>query len=133
VDKKRIVKWIALAMIVVIAGIFILINYVLSDCKNSEAGWECRFKIPFIDRVYREKCNIQGGLWKCYGMCGFTYTRFCDLPLNDAGKECTNSEQCEGSCVVEQATIEKQYPDQKYAWEINCTTSCPVGRYSKGM
>jgi len=129
------VKWVVLAIMIVIAGIFII-----PDCKNSEAGWDCRFKIPFFidkvyDVIYKEKCNNEGGDWKCYGMCGFLYTRFCDFPLDDAGKECTNSEQCKGRCIIEETEIKKQYPNlENYAYyEINCTDPCPTGRCSKDM
>jgi hypothetical protein len=49
------------------------------------------------DRVSREECQASGGFVDRRGMSG---ARMCVVPFDDAGKECKNSRECQGRCLV---------------------------------
>ncbi len=46
----------------------------------------------------KETCEVQGGEW---GRFGLTIKEQCNLPTSDAGKTCSNQNECEGACIVE--------------------------------
>lgn len=46
----------------------------------------------------KESCEAQGGKW---GNIGLSPEDVCNLPTSDAGKECSDSDECEGSCIAE--------------------------------
>ena len=46
----------------------------------------------------KESCEALGGRW---GSIGLSLNEKCNLPTSDAGKECSNSAECEGSCIAE--------------------------------
>jgi len=95
------------------------------NCEVNENGWSCVLTentsmfsdyTPELSRQndeLREKCENEGGILKCYGFCLPSYTRFCDFPLEDAGRECTDSDQCVGACI----TIDSEC-------EENCLGEC---------
>jgi hypothetical protein len=45
----------------------------------------------------QQDCEQNGGDW---GPQGLNQTLMCDMPAADAGKQCTNSDQCEGLCLA---------------------------------
>jgi len=47
--------------------------------------------------VTKEACDACHGLWDIHGI-GDTETCIC--PTSDAGKTCTDGQQCEGACIV---------------------------------
>ena len=46
-------------------------------------------------------CEAKGGQW---GRIGLSPVLRCNLPTSDAGKECSDSDECEGVCMVELST-----------------------------
>jgi len=46
----------------------------------------------------KESCEVLGGKW---GRIGLSLEEGCNLPPSDAGKECSDSDECEGSCIAE--------------------------------
>lgn len=46
----------------------------------------------------KTSCEALGGSW---GRIGLDVEESCNLPTSDAGKECLNSTDCEGSCIAE--------------------------------
>ena len=77
-----------------------------SSCTNTDTGWECNFNTTEddwrgieISDMYKERCNEQGGAWRCYGYCMATYNHYCDFKFDDAGSPCFTSWQCGGKCV----------------------------------
>lgn len=46
----------------------------------------------------KESCLATGGRW---GRIGLSLNEVCNLPTFDAGKQCSNSNDCEGSCLAE--------------------------------
>jgi len=46
----------------------------------------------------KESCEALGGRW---GRIGLSLEEQCNLPTSDAGKECSDSDECEGSCIAE--------------------------------
>jgi len=78
-----------------------------SDCSNTDSGWECVFdskgnntweRSNEISNLYKEKCEEQGGTFRCYGFCMPNYQHYCDFKYKDAGSICFSSEQCGGKC-----------------------------------
>jgi len=47
-----------------------------------------------------EECLDAGGEW---GLFYYGGTLQCNLPTSDAGKECTDSSQCEGNCEAKES------------------------------
>ncbi len=47
------------------------------------------------------------------------YTRHCDFPFEDAGKECGNSNQCKGKCVVNLEEIKRFCPVEQIMGSFN--------------
>ena len=46
----------------------------------------------------KETCEAAGGVW---GRVGLSLNEKCNLPTSDAGKECSSSSDCQGSCIAE--------------------------------
>ena len=55
-------------------------------------------------------CLAKEGRWGRFCM---SPVQFCLLPTSDAGKSCTDSDQCESACVVVNDTI----PGNCYGWD----------------
>jgi hypothetical protein len=108
-------------LIVIMIGVLLIVGYLLAsgflpECKDTDTGWECRFNNDLMKELYQTQCH---GYFHCTAMC-FTY--FCDLPYDDAGKECSSSEQCKGHCVVDTSYIKQNYPNM--TWITNCSEPC---------
>ena len=72
-------------------------------CQEIENGWSCDLedrnnKNTFDEEEFKIKriCKSKRGVSDCDGPCDKIY---CFMPFDDAGKECTNSSQCKGSCI----------------------------------
>jgi hypothetical protein len=46
------------------------------------------------------ECHKLGGTWWSPGMPGNPRPKICDLPTKDKGKNCTDSSECEGYCLI---------------------------------
>jgi hypothetical protein len=125
-NKKKIIVFAILILIIGIA-IFVKYYYLYANCKDTENGWECKFITEAADKVYEKKCENQGGVWRCYGWCFPDYEHYCDFPFDDAGKECTNSQQCKGKCVIDSKYVQQIYPNRTGGEDIVCKTDC-VGK-----
>ena len=77
----------------------------------------CSFEIPFktwkecqdvckFEPKDKESCEKVGGVWIDRG------GSFCNLPTFDSGKECSDSSQCEGSCIAELSSEEERKVEQ---------------------
>jgi hypothetical protein len=51
----------------------------------------------------KDDCLKIGGSWAQVGIPGGDFS--CDLKANDFNKECTDSAQCEGECLVEKSEM----------------------------
>jgi len=108
-------------------------SYTIPDgnlCKYTDSGWLCylvlpskfksedRYKYGKAKEILERTCEEQGGTLKCYGFCEPYYEHYCDFPFNDAGKECINSDQCEGKCVIGNNYVERNYPNRNLYFNI---------------
>ncbi len=50
-------------------------------------------------------CQIQGGKW---GRIGIALDESCNFPTSDSGKECSDSDECEGDCLAELSNEERR-------------------------
>ena len=100
------------------------IHYLISDTKNvydfsvrivgsnEEAGNQLSQYLPQILSTFKflgstsqndknltkEECAQQGGLWRKWGLLGQEY---CQIPVSDGGKSCTDGSQCSlGYCIA---------------------------------
>ena len=48
--------------------------------------------------ITKESCEALGGKWEKIGLAS---EESCNLPTSDAGKVCSDSSECEGSCLAE--------------------------------
>jgi len=119
-------NWNKKIIIVMIVIIFTFIIIFSSKCRDTKTGWACEFSYFNIisEGLYEQKCEMQGGRWSCYGFCLPYYTHSCDFPYDDVGKECYNSQQCKGKCIVDFEYVEKNYPGRVEYEDINCTDLC---------
>jgi hypothetical protein len=53
--------------------------------------------VPVVAPDNEQDCLDQGGAW---GPQGKAQLDMCDLPATDAGKPCTDSDQCQGLCLA---------------------------------
>ena len=47
-----------------------------------------------------QACNVAGGQWTSIGF-GSLERMICDIPTTDAGKICTDWDQCQGTCLAD--------------------------------
>jgi len=79
------------------------------NCQKIENGWKCVYSDDHdVDKTKRI-CGQKGNISYCEGPC-YPYI-FCYIPFNDAGKECTNSEQCSGYCEADYDMVTNKYGD----------------------
>jgi hypothetical protein len=100
-------------------------------CSYGTGVWECNFSVnntdPFSAEVvaalspYSTRCRADGGDWSCRQNLPFDIICFCDFPLDDAGKECRRSSDCQGTCVLSKEFLDNQYPKRESSTKINCT------------
>jgi hypothetical protein len=55
-----------------------------------------------LSSTTKEQCEVNNGTWFKSGM---TEQEFCDIAALDAGKSCTDSVDCESTCVTESNTV----------------------------
>lgn len=55
-------------------------------------------KSPIGIPADKESCEARSGAWRPIGL---SPEPRCNLPTSDSGKECSNSNECEGYCVIE--------------------------------
>lgn len=73
------------------------------DCRPPQPAHKPR-KDPLDKRTTisvptnKESCELLGGWW---GTIGRMRVEICNLPTSDAGKECSDSDECEGYCIAE--------------------------------
>jgi hypothetical protein len=121
------------------------------SCENVSGGWACRFdhvglfehmknsseniteRQIIIGEEIRSKikekeqlCDVTKGKWYCPGFCLPNYDHNCYSPLSDAGKQCTDSKECIGSCVIsEDLQASRDFVRSAYpSWnggDINCS------------
>jgi hypothetical protein len=99
-----------------------------SLCESTETGWKCVLsksnvghspEFNALKAEFKQACESRNGLFRVYGMGFPSYPHFCDFAFFDAGKECTDSSQCQGTCVLADA------------WSANsCKENC-VGECSE--
>ena len=82
-------------------------------CQEIENGWSCNLKDRNNKNTFdkeesriKRMCKNKGGVPDCNGPCDKIY---CFVPFDDAGKECTNSSQCNGSCIGDYSRIINKY------------------------
>lgn len=68
-----------------------LFDQILSTFRFTET----KAVVP-VDKVF---CEARGGKWEQRGFVGVLK---CNLPTSDAGKECTDSSQCESVCIFDE-------------------------------
>lgn len=76
-----------------------LIAFVLSGCAALEREQEDYVEFDKPSPVARSEaeCAARGGKW---GPAGLLVDPICDIRPSDAGKACTDSQQCESKCVT---------------------------------
>lgn len=81
-------------------GFFVMIAILIAGCVQQNKS----MKIPESQNksakiiTDKESCETLGGSW---GKIGLSQEESCNLPTSDAGKECSDSGECEGSCIAE--------------------------------
>lgn len=115
--------------IVVIALVFLLIFQGNSlyekwigpnNDYNNETNPSINITNP--ENITEEQCEKLGGQ---YGQQGKAGNIFCNLPTSDANKECNDSEECEGLCILNE-TDNKGYC-QPYKSQFGCITTLQNG------
>ena len=104
---KRVLIFFLLFILVVMAllfSLYIINTRILNSNRKGEQKKE-RVEIPRD----KESCEKQGGRW---GRIGIMPKESCNLPTKDAGKICSDSNECEGACIAELAK-----EDYKKVWE----------------
>lgn len=75
-------------------------NPKIGECKefgtpcDVPAGWE---KVESCAAKSKTECELKGGLWTKVGI---SLTESCIFKMKDAGKICSDKNQCEGSCIA---------------------------------
>jgi hypothetical protein len=66
-------------------------------------GCSVRFQTPIVLKPSipqsAQECSLRGGNWTALGLPG-AGVQTCALKAVDAGKVCTDTEQCEGTCLA---------------------------------
>ncbi len=80
-------------------SLLVLFAFVAS-CEKQEVQDNVDKGTPDAETVPNTKasCEATGGTWAAFGI---SPIEKCVLPASDAGKECSDSSECEGSCVAE--------------------------------
>jgi len=102
-------------------------------CFDMTGGWVCQYKAderpPPSDlqtllskfRRFEEVCKSQGGRWRCSGFCDYWYPRWCQYPLPDAGKPCSDASECIDKCVIE---FDRSNPHEGELCKKSCRGQC---------
>ena len=74
----------------------------------------------------KESCEALGGIW---GRVGLSLNEECNLPTSDAGKECSDSDDCEGSCIAE---LSKEDQDKARQGVVYTKGKCTAWKITLG-
>ena len=74
----------------------------------------------------KENCEASGGRW---GRIGINPKESCNLPTKDAGKECSDSSECEGFCLV---YLTPEQESQIAAYPISIKGKCASWKITVG-
>jgi hypothetical protein len=119
--RKYIIAIIILVLVILIIGVVIID----SDYKKTDSGWQVNFRLGIGENLYKGICAVQGGNWECGGWCLKWYDHYCDFVFKDAGKECINSEQCMGGCIIEDfKRLTEQCPNWRDAKQCDGSPYC---------
>lgn len=83
-QRKTLIIWASISGILIVVGVASLV---------AVNQWE---------RLDRLACEEAGGTWSyvfLHGLIRYSYPFSCDFPTTDAGKECTDSDQCTTFCA----------------------------------
>ncbi|MDO8669213.1 MAG: hypothetical protein Q7K65_02880 [Candidatus Buchananbacteria bacterium] len=83
---KSIALVVAVVVILIVGGVYVWQKSTLSDLKGAKE----------LDNE-RAECELKGGKWINHGDL-YPPKPVCNLPTADAGKKCTDSDQCESYC-----------------------------------
>ena len=83
----------ALAILILFAVITLVYNYSQQKGQNFH-NTKSEIAIPSD----KESCESLGGRWEKIGL---SQEESCNLPTSDAGKICSDSSECQGSCIAE--------------------------------
>lgn len=113
------VKQIRIALVTVFIAACDVHNVSREDSiKDKQAGYKSS---SLVDQAYsikdRISCEAKGGHWKPVGK---LQKNACVLPTIDAGKPCTDSSQCQVSCIVLDKNLS---PGQKVVGQCNESTN----------
>lgn len=107
-NNKKISKKVVIFSVVVLFLFVLFKLFAIPDmpnyCQEIENGWSCDLESEWdnnhnVEIEIEKICEMRKNVFFCDGQC-FPYA-FCYIPFDDAGKECINSDQCEGLCVVD--------------------------------
>jgi hypothetical protein len=90
-------------------------------CSYYIHGWSCSLtndinfglrgdEFKSVEEKFVNECHKQNGQWDCDGYCMPSYDHRCRLPLKDVNKECTNSLECQGLCLINEKYLVDKYP-----------------------
>jgi hypothetical protein len=104
-------------VIIIVLILFVLIIGISQILNQKEQGWSVKYNSNSLE-LSKNKCRLQGGRWLSPGLSDLIY---CDFILSDAGKECNDSDQCKGSCVIEVEAAQSYCPDYNmYTFTLPC-------------
>lgn len=93
--------------------------YMYSGLKTFKTKKEC-LKSLWATPKTKEECEKLNGIW---GQIGLSLEPICRFKTSDGGKICTNSNQCEGSCI-ENYDKETAMPTSGKCSEFNIVVGC---------
>lgn len=134
--KKRALILVLIFFMIILIGSLYISNREKFEfekyCTNNTGGFTCQYCdfedeecrltsgnliTEELDNKLRNICESYDGRYYCEGFCAGHYTRTCEFPFSDAGKECTNSSECNsGTCIANQADLDRlnlTYSDMK--------------------
>ena len=85
-------KGFAPVILIVVVGVFIVVGLAL-------------WYLAAVQPKSKEACEAMGGSW---GRVGLNPEEVCNLPTSDAGKICSGSSECEGSCIADLSSEDYQ-------------------------
>jgi hypothetical protein len=133
-QKTLLIVGIVIAVILIILFVFFGFFYVSK--KKTKTGWVKRPNYILVKGIRdskreaaKEQCHDEGGRWSCAEDCAAIA---CDFGFEDIGKACTNSDQCQGTCMIDKETVEAEYRewDYKNQRKYDCLGDC-IGECSK--
>lgn len=73
-----------------------------------------------VEEYSRESCEMAGGKW---GKTGLSARESCNLPTSDGGKPCSDTDECEATCLAQLSDSERARAmhGEKVAAEGKCS------------